>query len=90
MAHLDTDPARHRTHPRHITVIKHIMIPLTDGNQLAARIWLPASAEEQPVPAVLEYIPYRKNDATAPRDQTFHPEFAKAVRTLVSKSLCRA
>lgn len=54
------------------------MIPLPDGTRLAARIWLPASAHETPVPAVLEYIPYRKNDMTAPRDLTIHPEFAKA------------
>jgi predicted acyl esterase len=28
----------------------------------AARIWLPADAEQNPVPAILEYLPYRKRD----------------------------
>lgn len=30
------------------------------------------------MPAVLEYIPYRKNDMTAGRDNTIHPVFAQA------------
>ena len=29
-----------------------------DGARLAARLWLPEDAEADPVPAVLEYIPY--------------------------------
>ncbi len=32
--------------------------------------------ESDPVPAILEYIPYRKNDATAPRDTEMHPYLA--------------
>jgi hypothetical protein len=28
------------------------------------RIWLPDDAEQNPVPAVLEYVPYRKRDGT--------------------------
>src|SRR5207253_4403918 len=39
-------------------------------------IWLPVDAEEQPVPAILEYLPYRKNDFTAQRDAIQHPYFA--------------
>ncbi|GHJ40923.1 peptidase S15 [Streptomyces sp. TS71-3] len=58
-------------------VLRHVWIPLKDGARLAARIWLPADASG-PVPAVLEYIPYRKNDATAPRDVTLHGPFAQA------------
>ncbi|MHB1928175.1 MAG: CocE/NonD family hydrolase, partial [Acidimicrobiales bacterium] len=38
---------------------------MADGCRLAARVWLPEGAERQPVPAVLESIPYRKNDATS-------------------------
>ena len=30
-----------------------------------------------PVPAILEYIPYRKNDATVERDAQIHPYFAR-------------
>ena len=37
---------------------------------------LPVDAEEQPVPVVLEYIPYRKTDFTAFRDSIRHPYFA--------------
>jgi putative CocE/NonD family hydrolase len=51
-------------------------IPLSDGCRLAARLWLPPDAESQPVPALLEYIPYRKNDGTARRDALHHPYFA--------------
>lgn len=73
-----SDSARFRTDPKHVTVLEHVTIPLADGTRLAARIWLPADAQNSPVPSVLEYIPYRKNDMTAPRDLTIHPEFAKA------------
>lgn len=56
----------HRTPAQHsVRVLRHVWIPLDDGTRLAARIWLPADAEG-PVPSVLEYIPYRKNDGTAP------------------------
>ncbi|WGW11543.1 CocE/NonD family hydrolase [Saxibacter everestensis] len=64
--------------PRAIRVLRHVWIPLSDGTRLSARIWLPQDAEEHPVPAVLEYIPYRKNDMTAGRDNTIHPVFAQA------------
>lgn len=54
----------------------NFFIPLTDGVQLAARAWLPTNAIEQPVPAILEYIPYRKRDGTAIRDEQMHPYWA--------------
>ena len=57
-------------------VIEHAWITLADGTRLAARIWLPEDAERAPVPAVLEYIPYRKNDGTALRDAQIHHYFA--------------
>ena len=49
---------------------------MPDGCRLAARIWLPENSEKHPVPAILEYIPYRKNDGTAIRDSIYHPYFA--------------
>ena len=49
---------------------------MPDGCRLSARIWLPENAELEPVPAILEYIPYRKNDGTALRDSLYHPYFA--------------
>ena len=48
--------------PRRLRVIENTWIPMSDGCRLAARIWLPEDAEGHPVPAVLDYIPYRKND----------------------------
>jgi predicted acyl esterase len=50
-----------------------LWIPLSDGARLSARIWLPEDAEDAPVPALLEYIPYRKDDATAARGAVRHP-----------------
>ena len=58
--------------PRPVRTIDHLWIPLSDGTRLGARIWLPEDAEADPVPAVLEYIPYRKGDGTTTRDQPRH------------------
>ena len=52
-------------------------IPLSDGCRLAARIWLPADAEERPVGAVLEYIPYRRRDLSRMRDEPMGRYFAE-------------
>jgi uncharacterized protein len=49
---------------------------MPDGCRLAAKIWLPDDAESDPVPALLEYIPYRKSDWTAVGDSTRHAYFA--------------
>ncbi len=35
-----------------------------------------ADAAQEPVPAILEYLPYRKRDGTAERDHLTHPYFA--------------
>jgi uncharacterized protein len=57
-----------------VRVIDPAWIPLSDGTRLCARIWLPADPE--PVPAVLEYLPYRKDDVTAADDAMHHAYFA--------------
>ncbi len=59
-----------------VSVVEHFFIPLSDGTRLAARRWLPEDAAESPVPAILEYIPYRKRDATRGRDEPMHGWFA--------------
>ncbi len=51
--------------PRRVRFIENTWITLSDGCRLAARIWLPEDAEDDPVPAVLNYIPYRKNEGAA-------------------------
>ena len=62
--------------PRTVRELEHIWIPMSDGCRLAARMWLPDDADEHPVPAVLEYIPSRKNDWSAARDSTRQPYVA--------------
>jgi len=62
--------------PREACRVDHVWIPMADGVRLSARIWRPVDAETDRVPAILEYIPYRKNDATAVRDAAIHPYFA--------------
>ncbi len=62
--------------PYAIREIENTWITLADGTRLAARIWLPVDADTQPFPALLEYIPYRKNDGTAVRDAIRHPYLA--------------
>ncbi|MFF6951100.1 CocE/NonD family hydrolase [Streptomyces iakyrus] len=55
---------------------EHVTIPMSDGVRLSAHIWRPTSSDQEPVPAVLEYIPYRKRDLTAVRDSVHHPYLA--------------
>src|SRR5699024_12500168 len=62
--------------PCAVREIEHIEIPMADGCRLAARIWMPADAGDRPCPAIVEYIPYRKNDLTAARDAVMHRYFA--------------
>ena len=59
-----------------VTVTEHLWIPLSDGCRLGARLWLPEAAAHGKVPAVLEYIPYRKRDGTRARDDPMHGYFA--------------
>ncbi|MCI0429629.1 MAG: CocE/NonD family hydrolase [Rhodospirillales bacterium] len=62
--------------PRAVREIANTEIRLSDGSRLAARIWLPEDAEKNPVPAILEYLPYRKRDGTSERDALTHPYYA--------------
>lgn len=64
------------TFPSPVREMENVWISMSDGIRLAARIWLPEDAEGKPVPAILEYIPYRKRDGTAYRDSITHPYFA--------------
>jgi putative CocE/NonD family hydrolase len=64
------------TYPRAIHRLDPVWIPLKDGTRLAARMWRPVDADQNPVPAILEYIPYRRRDFTAQRDTLTHPYVA--------------
>ncbi len=60
----------------HIEEIENVFIELKDGCRIAARLWLPKTANANPVPAILEYIPYRKRDFMRSRDEPMHRFFA--------------
>lgn len=64
------------TFPRPVRVVENVWIPLSDGCQLAARVWLPQDAEARPVPGILEFIPYRKRDYTRLRNEPIRPRQA--------------
>ena len=52
-------------------------IPMPDGVRLSATLYMPANAKPgEKFPALLEYLPYRKDDATAARDYPVHSYFA--------------
>jgi putative CocE/NonD family hydrolase len=54
----------------------HTWIEMPDGVRLAARTWRPVGSEDEPVPAILELIPYRQRDLTSVRDSMHHPYLA--------------
>ena len=60
-----------------IREIHHDVIPLPDGIHLAYRAWLPVETGQHPVPAILEFLPYRKNDGTIIRDEITMPATAE-------------
>ncbi|MEL7256960.1 MAG: CocE/NonD family hydrolase [Pseudomonadota bacterium] len=60
-----------------IRSIEHIWIPMPDGTRLAARMWMPAQIPSGGVPAIFEYIPYRKADMVRARDERNHPFLAE-------------
>lgn len=61
-------------HPCRVTETDHLWIEMSDGVRLAARLWRPET--DARVPAILEYIPYRKTDMVRARDERNHPFFA--------------
>jgi uncharacterized protein len=62
--------------PAAVHEIENQWITLSDGCRLAARLWMPTDAATNPVPAILEYIPYRKRDFLRRRDEGMHRWFA--------------
>lgn len=69
MKHVDDFPRSVVEHP-------DMGITMSDGCRLSARVWMPADASDDPVPVILEHLPYRKRDGTIVRDQFTHPWFA--------------
>lgn len=60
-----------------VDIVRNCWIPLSDGSRLSARLWLPPGAKDEPVPALLEYLPYRKGDTYSVGDARMHAYFAK-------------
>ncbi|MCI3133531.1 CocE/NonD family hydrolase, partial [Phenylobacterium aquaticum] len=59
-----------------VTETEHVWIPMPDGVRLSARLFVPDTAGKTPVPAVLEYIPYRKRDGYRGHDSAWGPQLA--------------
>ncbi|MCB1340958.1 MAG: CocE/NonD family hydrolase [Pseudooceanicola sp.] len=62
---------------REIEEMPDLGIVMPDGCRLSARVWRPVDAGDDPVPVILEYLPYRKRDGTCARDALTHPYFAR-------------
>ncbi len=62
--------------PRKVIEFPDMGIVMPDGCRLSARVWIPEDAEQNPVPVILEHLPYRKRDGTTARDSLTHPYFA--------------
>jgi putative CocE/NonD family hydrolase len=62
-------PARHR-----VAALRDVRIPVSDGLELSANLWLPEplpdGSEPSAFPAILEMIPYRKDDWRAASDES--------------------
>ena len=61
--------------PYEVKVIDHTWISMEDGTRLSAKLWQPQGLD-QSKGAILEYLPYRKDDFTALRDEIRHKYFA--------------
>jgi predicted acyl esterase len=53
-------------------IVRPASIPMPDGVTLAATLYLPDDTDHAPVPALLEYLPYRKDDAMLARDHDLY------------------
>jgi putative CocE/NonD family hydrolase len=64
--------------PTYDVHIVKTFIPMKDGVRLAVTLYMPdGHGAKQRFPALLEYLPYRKDDGTAVRDYGNHAYFAK-------------
>jgi predicted acyl esterase len=69
---LPPSPPRYRVH------IVKTFIPMKDGVKLAVTLYMPdGAAARERFPALLEYLPYRKDDDTLSGDYGTHTYFAK-------------
>ena len=71
--------------PYDVTIVED-WIPLSDGTKLWMKAFMPITDEK--VPALLEYLPYRAGDWTAPRDHERHPYYAVSYTHLTLPTIC--
>ena len=58
--------------------MENTRIPMKDGIRLSVTLYMPEGARaDEKFPAVLEYQPYRKDDATAERDYSLYSYFVR-------------
>jgi len=70
-------PTSARATDRGVRIVK-TTIPMPDGVNLAATLYMPGDlGASERVPALLEYLPYRKDDDELTSDYTHHPYFAR-------------
>jgi predicted acyl esterase len=63
--------------PKYTVRMVQQWIPMPDGIRLSATVYMPDNAKpSEKFPALLEYLPYRKDDSTAARDFPVHAWFA--------------
>ena len=71
---LDPEIARPASQPVHaVAALRDVRIPVGDGAELSANLWLPVprpDAAGEVFPAILEMIPYRKDDWRAASDES--------------------
>ena len=69
----DPEVERPASQPIHdVRTLHDVRIPVSDGLELSANLWLPVPTAEAPderFPAILEMLPYRKDDWRAASDQ---------------------
>jgi len=65
-----------KTLPQPVEETERLWILMSDGVRLSARLWKPVDAHDNPVPGIVEMIPYRSRDLTAVRDSIHHPYMA--------------
>ena len=76
-AHQDSAPPPEKPLYNQIT-LEDTYITMTDGVRLAVTLYKPVGAKpSDKFPAILEYLPYRKDDWAASRDYALHSYFVK-------------
>jgi putative CocE/NonD family hydrolase len=75
-----------------VQVVKNVLIPMSDGIRLAADLYAPLNFDfasgSQPLPVVMEYIPYRKDDVGRPGDDRWYVALP-ATGYIVARVDCR-